>query len=134
MSKSFFFSVFRSQYNYPYNDRSHLSNFDSIECIFMDSVTYKSSLMSKIVNISNVLGAAGSNGERGPPGNVSLHVNQQSNPLQPTLSADDLPLDSYTLVNSDAGSKFCRCKRGPIVICFLYKAYNFIIFISFSFF
>ncbi len=61
----------------------------------------------------------GPNGSPGSPGPIGRPG--KAGPAQaPALEQDDLPLDSYTLISNgkEQGqpSKFCRCKRGPIVI------------------
>ena len=69
-------------------------------------------------------GASGAPGPAGKPGKAASPASH----LSPVLDLDDLPLDSYTLINDTTAAasrsggqtttKFCRCKRGPIVCHF----------------
>ena len=61
-------------------------------------------------------GAVGSTGEPGRAGEPGQPAPSSST----ILELDDMPFDSYTIVNGSQSTgkskgKFCRCKRGPIV-------------------
>jgi hypothetical protein len=78
------------------------------------SIEYLIDRIKKILRFPGPNGAPGSPGPIGRPGKSGATQSQ-------ALEQDDLPLDSYTLIPSGAKdqgppSKFCRCKRGPIVI------------------